>query len=107
MFTTRGLERKLESLASDSLRHHKVAIFTKGRSDHAQTSDHARMHNVGRGLFLLLHAGKMLRSVLFASCVTWLLQASLAAQCLPEPVKPCVTHCNGTTFDISNVFQYP
>lgn len=32
---------------------------------------------------------------------------TLAAQCLPDPTNPCKARCNGTTFDISNLFDYP
>ena len=30
-----------------------------------------------------------------------------AAQCMPDETNPCVARCNGTTFDISNLFDYP
>ena len=36
-----------------------------------------------------------------------LLGASLAAQCMPDPTNPCVATCNGSTFDLSQVFDFP
>ena len=30
-----------------------------------------------------------------------------AAQCTPDPTNPCKATCNGTKFDISNLFDYP
>lgn len=32
---------------------------------------------------------------------------SEAAQCFPDPNNPCKATCNGTQFDISNLFDYP
>ena len=52
----------------------------------------------------------MLRSIplfLIALTTSLLLGASLAAQCMPDPTNPCVTTCNGSTFDLTQVFDYP
>lgn len=35
------------------------------------------------------------------------LDLAAAAQCMPDPTNPCKARCNGTTFDISNLFDYP
>lgn len=36
-----------------------------------------------------------------------LLQPLWCAQCMPKELKPCVAQCNGTSFDLSNVFVFP
>lgn len=30
-----------------------------------------------------------------------------AAQCMPDNENPCIAMCNGTTFDLTKVFNYP
>lgn len=42
----------------------------------------------------------------FIVCVSYL-DVTFAAQCMPDPTNPCRARCNGTTFDISNLFDYP
>ena len=36
-----------------------------------------------------------------------LAQCLVAEQCAPDKNNPCITSCNGTTFDISKLFHYP
>ena len=36
-----------------------------------------------------------------------LMDSASAAQCMPDPTNPCKARCNGTTFDISTLFDYP
>lgn len=48
-----------------------------------------------------------MRVAFYTLVIATLVQCLLGAQCTPDPNNPCVTTCNGTTFDISKLFDYP
>ena len=48
-----------------------------------------------------------MRVAFCALVLATLVQCLFGAQCTPDPNNPCVTTCNGTTFDISKLFDYP
>ena len=49
-------------------------------------------------------SSKCLIAVAFVVC---LFAVTQAAQCSAHSDNPCMATCNGTTFDISKVFDYP
>ncbi|KAL5473395.1 hypothetical protein EMCRGX_G027873 [Ephydatia muelleri] len=44
---------------------------------------------------------------IFALLLLLLSKPLEAAQCMPDNENPCIAMCNGTTFDITKVFDYP
>lgn len=72
---------------------------------------HDRNHNCrvqSRTMAKMLRSMHMCTTLLLVGLTTCLLlRASLAAQCMPDPTNPCVARCNGSTFDVSKVFNYP
>lgn len=45
--------------------------------------------------------------ILATLVVCGLLGTGYTAQCMPDPTNPCKARCNGTMFDITNLFDYP